>query len=900
MHWHAQSAAAVVTAVKSNAERGLSAEEAAARLATQGPNRLSTRRGPSAVRRFVAQFTQPLVVILIAAAVVSAVLEDPLDAAVIAIVVLANAIIGYLQESRAEQAIAALDQLVVTEATVLRDGVKRRVPSDQLVCGDVVSLQSGDSVPADLRLLQARELQIEEAALTGESVPTQKTLAQLPDETALGDRTNLAFAGTQVTYGTATGVVVATGDATETGRIADLLANVEAMSTPLTRRIEALSRLLLWVILGVAVAMIGLEALRGASVLESFDAAVALAVGAIPEGLPAAVTVLLAVGVSAMATRGALVRKLPAVETLGSTTVICSDKTGTLTENQMTVTAVWTAEGELAVSGIGYDAPGALEGSDVASAVGHECLLGAALCTDTRLVMVDGRTKVEGDPTEAALLVAAKKAGLSEQLGHHHRLDLLPFESQHMYMASLNDGPGGRFVWVKGSAESILKRCATARTADGVAPLHPERVTKQVEALAAKGLRVLCIARRQADATEREVTHEHLDEGLVFLGLVGMIDPPRAEASAAIATCQRAGVKVKMITGDHAATAAAIAAQLGIEGRRDASGALEAISGLALERLSDAELPAVADAVAVFARVAPEQKLRLVKALQQKGHVVAMTGDGVNDAPALKQADLGISMGRTGTDVARRASAMILTDDNFATIAAAVEEGRGVYENLVKFLAWSLPTNGAQGFTLLIAVAAGVSLPILPVQMLWVNMATAIVIGTALIFEPREAGLMERAPRPVSAPLLDGGMLFRIVFVSVLSAGLVFGAWYWALEIERLSIAAARTIAVNAIVVVGVAYLFNCRSLTRPLWRLGVFGNKWVWWGSLVMLVVQVAFTYLPFMQRLFHTEAVAPIWWLRLAAAGALVFAVVELKKVVLPSEPARVGQGHAQQPAQ
>ncbi|MER2563175.1 MAG: HAD-IC family P-type ATPase [Myxococcaceae bacterium] len=896
MRWHSRSSADVVAEVKSDAERGLSTAEAAKRLAAQGPNRLSTRSGPSALRRFAGQFTQPLVVILIAAAIVSALLEDPIDAAVIAIVVLVNAIIGYLQESRAEQAIAALDQLVVTEATVLRDGAKRRVPGDQLVVGDVVSLQSGDSVPADLRLLHARELQIEEAALTGESVPTQKTLALLPDETALGDRTNLAFAGTQVTYGTATGVVVATGDATETGRIGSLLANVEAMSTPLTRRIEALSRLLLWVILGVAVAMIGLEALRGASVLESFDAAVALAVGAIPEGLPAAVTVLLAVGVSAMAKRGALVRKLPAVETLGSTTVICSDKTGTLTENQMTVTHVWTAEGEATVSGIGYDAPGTLDGS---THVAQECLLGAALCCDTRLVQVDGRTKVEGDPTEAALLVAAKKAGVSDQLGHHHRLDLLPFESQHMYMASLNDGPGGRFVWVKGSAESLLKRCATARTAEGVAPLHPERVTKQVEALAAKGLRVLCIARRQVDATVRDVTHEHLDEGLVFLGLVGMIDPPRAEARDAIATCQRAGVKVKMITGDHAATAAAIATQLGIEGRRDSHGALAAISGVALEKISDAELPTVADAVSVFARVAPEQKLRLVKALQQRGHVVAMTGDGVNDAPALKQADLGVSMGRTGTDVARRASAMILTDDNFATIAAAVEEGRAVYENLVKFLAWSLPTNGAQGFTLLIAVAAGVALPILPVQMLWVNMATAIVIGTALIFEPREAGLMERPPRPVSAPLLDSGMLFRIVFVSVLSAALVFGVWYWALEVEHLSIAAARTIAVNAIVVVGVAYLFNCRSLTKPLWRIGVFDNKWVWWGSLVMLVVQVAFTYLPFMQTLFHTEAIAPVWWLRLAGVGALVFGLVELKKVVLPSEPAHVRQAHAQEPA-
>jgi Ca2+-transporting ATPase len=580
---------------------------------------------------------------------------------------------------------------------------------------------------------------------------------------------------------------------------------------------------------------------------------------------------------------------------------VCSSDLGTLTENKMTVTQVWVPDATFTASGVGYDAPGAFTGPAEARLSLDELLLASALCTDTRLVATDGRSKVEGDPTEAALLVAAKKAGLEGQLSHHHRLDVLPFESQHMYMAALHEARAGahaaRTIWVKGSSEALLKRCATVQTPDGPAPLHPERVSRALEAMAASGLRVLCVAKKPVEATVREVTHELIDEGLVLLGLVGMIDPPRAEARDAIASCQRAGVKVKMITGDHASTAAAIALALGIEGRRSTDGALVALSGTALEQLSDAELPAIADEVAVFARVAPAQKLRLVKALQQKGHVVAMTGDGVNDAPALKQADLGVSMGRSGTDVARGASAMILTDDNFATITAAVEEGRAVYENLVKFLAWSLPTNGAQGFTLLIAVAAGVDLPILPVQMLWVNMATAIVIGTALIFEPREPGLMSRPPRPVTAPLLDRAMLVRIVFVSVISAALVFGTWFWALRLEHLSIAAARTIAVNAIVVVSVAYLFNCRSLTRPVWRIGLFGNKWVWLGALVMLVVQVAFTTLPFMQRLFHTEAIAPVWWLRLTAVGAVIFGLVELKKVVLPSEPASGGQGDTQQ---
>ena len=887
--WHATDAQTVVAELKSDASSGLTAAEAQTRLERDGENRLTVSTGPSAFRRFLSQLTQPLVLILIVAAVVKLFLEDPIDAAVIGMVVLLNAIIGYLQESRAEQSIAALDKLVVTEATVLRDGARQRIHSHQLVVGDVVVLQSGDGVPADLRLLSSRELQIEEAALTGESVPAQKTLTALAADTSLGDRTNLAFAGTAVTFGTGAGIVVATGDRTETGRIAGMLAKVAPTSTPLTRKIEGLSKLLLWVILAVAAALVGLEVVvKGAVWTEAFDAAVALAVGAIPEGLPAAVTVLLAVGVSAMARRGALVRKLPAVETLGSTTVICSDKTGTLTENQMTVTHVWVADTTFTMSGVGYEEPGQLEGPADSRPLALDCLLGAALCTDTRLVVAEGRTKVEGDPTEAALLIAAKKADLTERLAKsHRRLDVLPFESQHMFMATLVESADGVVAWVKGSSDALLKRCATTASTNGPAPFHFHAVTAEVDRLAGQGLRVLVIARKQLQPTVREVTHQDVDAGLVFVGLVGMIDPPRAEATAAIAKVQHAGILVKMITGDHAATASAIASRLGIKGKRDASDRLVAVTGLELDRVDDAALPALAHEVAVFARVAPEQKLRLVKALQSRGHIVAMTGDGVNDAPALKQADLGVAMGKAGTDVARKASSMILTDDNFATIAAAVEEGRSVFENMLKFLAWSLPTNGAQGFTLLIAVAAGVNLPILPVQMLWVNMATAVLIGTALIFEPREDDLMNRPPRAVSTPLLDGALLFRIAFVSVISAALVFGAWEWALVVEKLSIEAARTVAVNAIVVVGVGYLFACRSLMRPIWKVGLFTNPWVWLGSIVMLFAQLAFTYAPFMQRLFHTADLAPIWWLRLSAAGFIVFAIVEAKKLF--TRPAR-----------
>jgi cation-transporting P-type ATPase F len=875
---HTQSPEQVVASLATHAETGLEPAVAQRRYEQNGPNRLTMRAGPSAWRRFAAQLTQPLVLILLVAAVVKLTLADPVDAAVIGLVVLLNAVIGYLQESRAEQAIAALDALVVTEATVVRGGRKQRIASQQLVVGDIVALQSGDGVPADVRLLSTRELQVEEAALTGESLPVHKQPQALSTETGLADRTNMAFAGTNVTYGTATAVVVATGDVTETGRIAGLLAQAAPHVTPLTRRIEGLSRLLLWVILAVAAGMVVFEVAGGASWAEAFDAAVALAVGAIPEGLPAAVTVLLAVGVASMAKRGALIRKLPAVETLGSTTVICSDKTGTLTENQMTVRHGWAAQESFQLSGIGYSQTGEVTGPKSGRPALQLALLAGALCNDSRLVTKDGRVLIEGDPTEGALLVAAQKARIDAS--GYRRIDLLPFESQHMYMAVLTQSADGYAVWVKGSSDALLKRCTSMFGVEG--PFERETVAAQVDGLARQGLRVLVLARKVVGPDVSHATHALVDDGLVFLGLVGMMDPPRAEAKVSIAACQAAGIRVKMITGDHLSTAAAIAEQLGIKGRRDGQGQLVALAGGELENISDTELPALAEDVAVFARVAPEQKLRLVKALQNKGHVVAMTGDGVNDAPALKQADLGVAMGITGTDVARRAAAMVLTDDNFSTISAAVEEGRAVFERLLKFLAWSLPTNGAQGFTLLVAVLAGVNLPILPVQMLWVNMATAVLIGTALIFEPAEAGLMQVPPRPVAAPLLDRGLLVRIAFVSVVSAAVVFGAWYWARSIDGLSEAAARTVAVNGIVVVSVAYLFNCRSLRRPMWALGLFSNRWVWVGSAVMILAQLAFTYLPALQRLFHTEGISAAWWLRLTVGGLLVFAVVEVKKLV------------------
>jgi Ca2+-transporting ATPase len=886
--WHALDVDAVLHAVQGSPQ-GLTATEAAARLARDGKNSITGSRGVPAWRKLLAQFLEPLVVVLIGAAVLSVVLGEHVDALVIGAVVIVNAVIGFLQEHRAEQAIAALGKTIVTEATVLRDGVLRRVPGEELVVGDIVVVQSGDTVPADLRLMNVKDLRIEEAGLTGESVAVEKATPSLPDKTSLGDRKNLAFAGSAVVYGTGRGVVVAVGHQTETGRIAGLMERTAQLETPLTKRIAALSRLLVWVILGVAGGLFVVEALRGRDLADTFNGAVALAVGAIPEGLPAAVTIVLAVGVSAMAKRRAVIRRLPAVETLGSTTVICSDKTGTLTENQMTVTTIHCGGRVITVTGVGFDPVGAfeVEGAPIEPTTMSttmptflELLRAGALCNDTRLVGHAGAIKVEGDPTEAALIVVARKAGIDDvALAHLPRVDVIPFESQHMYMASLH----GHTLYVKGSSDALLSRCVDAVDALGhhvafdAAAMHAE-----VDALAAQGLRVLVVAKRVLPAGTSGVGHDDV-RGLSFLGLVGMIDPPRAEAKRAVAACRAAGIQVKMITGDHRVTAAAIADAIGLDGERDAQGRLRAVTGSELEQTPAAELPALAENVAVFARVAPEQKLTLVRALQSRGHVVAMTGDGVNDAPALKQADIGIAMGKGGTDVARAAAAMILTDDNFATIEAAVEEGRGVYDNLVKFIAWTLPTNGGEGIVLLVAMLLGTTLPVLPVQLLWVNLVTAVLLGTALIFEPREPGLMQRPPRPTTAPILDRALLLRTLIVSTVMGAFAFGFFEWA-EVLGLSHAQGRTIALNTIVVSEVGYLFACRSLRLPIWRIGLFTNRWVWGGAAVMLLTQLGVTYLPFMNELLHTAPIDLWWWGVMSGVGALIFAIAELKKVLTP----------------
>ncbi|MDT3706192.1 MAG: cation-transporting P-type ATPase [Thiobacillus sp.] len=887
--WHQLQAEEVVRLLDVDLETGLAAEEVKRRQEKFGLNRIAARPGTPAWLKFLQQFNQPLVYILLAAVVVTALLGEWVDSSVIFGVVFLNAIVGFLQEAKAEQAIESLSQMVATETTVRRDGRKQRIHSEQLVPGDVVLLQSGDRVPADLRLFHVKSLQVDESALTGESVPVHKHPDPLALDTVLGDRKNLAFTGTLVTAGQGEGVVWATADQTETGHIARLISEAVDLSTPLTKKIAYLSRLLLWVILALAAAIIAIGVLRGENLVETFMAAVALAVGAIPEGLPAAVTIVLAIGVARMAKRRAIIRKLPAVETLGSTTVICSDKTGTLTENQMTVREIFAGGKLYEVTGVGYEPNGEirLDGSPVKmpeQPALAECLRAGVLSNDAQMVRGDdGRLKVQGDPTEAALLVAGEKGGLVSADTHREspRVDEIPFESEHMFRATLHDSRvGGRVIYKVGAVERLLERCADALDEQGkVVALDKEAVRRAVEAMAVRGLRVLAFARRHVDAGHAKLEHSHVAEGLTFLGLQGMIDPPRPEAIEAVRKCQAAGIAVKMITGDHLITARAIAEQIGLKGREQ-HGKLIALSGRELEKISDQELPEVAERTAVFARVAPEQKLRLVRALQSRGHVVAMTGDGVNDAPALKQADIGVAMGISGTDVAKSAAAMVLTDDNFASIEAAVEEGRGVFDNLTKFIVWTLPTNAGEAFILLTAIVLGATLPMLPVQLLWINMTTAILLGLTLVFEPKERGLMQRPPRDPQKPLLTVALAMRTGLVSLVMLAGAYWLFFWELKVAGETIAEARTCVINVIVLVEIAYLFNCRSLNHSFFSLGFFSNPWVVAGALAMLAAQLLFTYAPVMNKLFHTAPISGESWLRIVGVAAIVFVVVEIEK--------------------
>ncbi|ACU91318.1 cation-transporting P-type ATPase [Desulfomicrobium baculatum] len=896
--WHHLPSKDVLEVFQVDPGKGLDTLQIKWRTDEFGPNALTTRRGKTKLERFLLQFHQPLVYILVAAGIITAALGEVVDSAVIVGVVLVNAIVGYIQEAKAAGALEALANSMITEAVVIRSGSTRRVAASELVPGDIVVLRSGDKVPADLRLFSIKDLRVDESALTGESVPVGKAADALPQDAVLGDRRNMAYASTLITYGQATGVVVSTGDCTEIGRISTMVSEADELATPLTRKIASFSHILLWAILALAALTFTAGVLRGEKAADMFMAAVALAVGAIPEGLPAAVTVILAMGVSRMAARGAIIRKLPAVETLGGASVICSDKTGTLTENQMTVTAIFAGLASHAVSGAGYQPEGDIEGFDERNQALRTTLLAGLLCNDTSIEYSETGEKVVGDPTEAALIVAAGKGGLrlDEQSRSLPRIDTLPFESEHQYMATLHDqgASSPRLVFFKGSVETVLDRAAMELHADGtLQPLDPDSIRAEVERLGMDGMRVLAMACKELPAEISSLAHEHVSSELIFIGLTGMIDPPRPEAVQAVHAFHRAGVKVKMITGDHAVTAAAIGVQLGL-GIETCPGSptCQVMTGADMSRISDEELVAKAADTAVFARVAPDQKLRLVMALQSRGEVVAMTGDGVNDAPALKQADIGVAMGKGGTEAAKEASDMILTDDNFATIEAAVEEGRGVYDNLLKFIVWTLPTNVGEGLVILAAVLLGVALPILPVQILWINMTTAGCLGLMLAFEPKEPGIMNRDPRDPRLPILDTELYIRILLVGGLLLVAAFGLYEWELRTTGVQ-EQARTVAVNVFVMVEAFYLFNSRSFTRSPFALGLWTNPWVVGGFAIMVVLQLAFTYVPFMNVLFGSAPIGVLPWLKIIGVSILAFIVIEVEKW-LRNRPAKAA-GHA-----
>ncbi|MCA9772525.1 MAG: cation-transporting P-type ATPase [Myxococcales bacterium] len=884
-HWHHLRESEVLELLETDFDHGLDLLGVESRKGRFGPNAITQKKGHGPLARFLLEFHQPLIYILLAAALVTALLREWVDSGVIFGVVLINAVIGFAQESKALKAIEALAKVMKGEATVLRAGEKKRIAAAELVPGDIVFLQSGDRVPADLRLLRCRELQTDESALTGESTPVEKQAESLVADTALADRRNMAYSSTLVTYGTARGVVVGTGDNTEIGRISELISSAEILATPLTRKIARFSRVLLYVILGMAAVTFLVGVLRGGSWSHMLMAAIALAVGAIPEGLPAAVTITLAIGVGKMAKRHAIIRKLPAVETLGSTTVICSDKTGTLTQNQMTVQEVLAGEQRYVVSGVGYAPEGDFSrGGEAIDAHRFgpliECLKAGLLCNDSALARTRKGWGAEGDPTEAALIASAMKAGIDPKSLNREfpRLDAIAFESRHQYMATLHDAGSDRLrvAYLKGSVESIVQRCDRALDESGESTgLDADSIQRCVEEMASRGLRVLALARAAFPAGTTSIGHQDVAGGLVFLGLQGMIDPPRREAVRAVRACRAAGIRVKMITGDHAGTAAAIAGQIGLDG----GGTERVLTGKALAELSDAELIEAAQETSVFARVAPEQKLRLVEALQYRGHVVAMTGDGVNDAPALRRADIGVAMGITGTEVAKEAADMVLTDDDFSTIEAAVEEGRGVLDNLIKFITWTLPTNIGEGLVIMAAILVGAELPILPVQILWINMTTAVLLGLTLAFERMERGIMLRPPRDPASPILSPALVFRVVLVGVLLLFGSFGLFEWELS-HGESEAAARTAAVNVLVIGELFYLFNCRSLTLSMFAVGVFSNRWLLAGVTSMVALQLAFTYAPSMNRIFRSEPIGVTEWALIVGTGLLIYGTVGVEK--------------------
>ena len=883
--WHAQSPEAVVRALGSSAH-GLSDAEAEQRLTIYGPNRLPEAKPRSALVRFLMQFHNVLIYVLLLAALVTLALQHWIDSAVIVGVVVVNAIIGFVQEGKAEDALAAIRNMLSPQALVLRGGRLRTVAAEAIVPGDVIPLQAGDRVPADLRLLAAHNLRIDEAALTGESVPVEKTARVCAENTLLADRRSMAWSGTLITAGQGQGLVVATGAGTELGQISALVARVEQLTTPLLRQMTVFGHLLTVAILVIATLTFAFGILvRDYSMADMFLAAVGLAVAAIPEGLPAIMTITLAIGVQRMAAHNAIIRRLPAVETLGTVSVICSDKTGTLTRNQMTVRRLVLADGEVDITGTGYAPHGEFcrDGDNCRiedEPIALQALQIMLLCNDAAVFERNGEWITQGDPMEAALSVAALKAGLDpeQEKTRLPRMAVIPFDSAHKFMATLHhEADGSSLVLVKGAPEQVLQRCTRQCHESGEEPLQIATWEQRVEALGNDGYRVIALARKVLPTQPGALGFADIENDLVLVGMCGLIDPPRDTATAAVKTCQRAGIRVKMITGDHQTTARSIARQVGLQNTQ------QVLTGRDLDALDDTALAGRVDEVDVYARVTPEHKLRLVESLQAHDRVVAMTGDGVNDAPALRRADIGVAMGCSGTEVAKDSAEMVLTDDNFATIVAAVKEGRTVYDNLRKAILFILPTNGGEALVILGAILLGFEqFPLTPAQILWVNMITAATLALALAFEPPEPGIMRRPPRNPLDPVLSPLFLWRIGFVALILVCGTFGLFVFDLAQGR-PIEHARTVAINTLVMFEIFYLFNARFSRAPvLNREGLLGSRPVLLAILVLVVFQLLFTYLPLMQTLFGTMALSASTWLLIIATGSSVLWLVELEKLV------------------
>lgn len=830
---------------------GLTSEEANERLSRFGTNTLPPAKEHGPLIALIKQFNSPLIYVLLGASLITAAIGEWVDFGVILAVVIVNAVVGFIQEQRAGQALAALAEMTRTQALVLRDGERHVIDSEFVVPGDVIILAAGDKIPADLRLMQTHELRVDESALTGESLPVDKNHGQVDPDTGLADRLNMAYSSTLVTAGSGNGIAVETGATTEIGRIHQLVGAAAGVQTPLTRQLARFSIWLTAAILLLTAASVALGLLRGLPLAQVVTSAVAIAVAAIPEGLPAVVTITLAIGVSRMARRNAIIRKLPAVETLGSTTVICTDKTGTLTENRMTVQFVTTPDSAHDVR------------EDIPDSV-HEVLRAGLLCNDA--------TASIGDPTEVALVRIAERAGMDqvELRDKFPRVDEIPFDSDLRYMATAHSTENGTLIFVKGAAEEILALCNDVDT---------EAVLQQVSKYGEMALRVLAFATTNAPE-DRSLSNGGLTElSLTYLGLQAMADPPRPEAIRAIEACHRAGIDVKMITGDHMKTAQAIALEIGLT--KDPSVEPKVLTGKDISQLDRAQLAEELQDVTVVARVSAEQKLQIVEALQDRHHVVAMTGDGINDAPALKQADIGVAMGQGGTEVAKEAAAMVLTDDNFASIESAVEEGRGVFANLTKFITFALPTNLGQGLIIMTAIIAGLTLPILPVQILWVNMTTAVALGLTLAFEPTEDTVMEQPPRPPGQAIITKSIIFRIVFVGLLMLAGAYFMFETALA-DGSSLEVARTAAVNAVVAIQIGYLFNCRSLNSSVFRIGFFSNPSLLWGIAIMIALTLAFTYIPIMQTIFQSAPLDLRQWGIIALMALAVSLIIGLEKAI------------------